>query len=57
MVESDLAKQDQKLVEDTEVLLRGDLRQIIKNKKSIDEVQVLVDQINVNLDRAEKLLS
>ena len=57
MVESDLAKQDQKLVEDTEVLLRGDLRQTIKNKKSIDEVQVLVDQINVNLDRAEKLLS
>ena len=57
MVESDLAKQDQKLVEDTEVLLRGDLRQIIKNKKYIDEVQVLVDQINVNLDRAKKLLS
>jgi hypothetical protein len=57
LVESDLAKQDQKLVEDTEVLLREDLRQIIKDKKSIDEVQVLVDQINVNLDRAEKLLS
>lgn len=30
---------------------------MIKDKKSTDEVQVLVDQIKVNLDRAEKLLS
>jgi hypothetical protein len=56
-IESDLAKQDKKLVEDTEVLLRQELRQMIKDKKSIDEVQGLVDQIKVNLDKAEKLLS
>jgi hypothetical protein len=30
---------------------------MIKDKKTIDEVQALVDQIKVNLDRAEKLLS
>jgi hypothetical protein len=56
-IESDLAKHDQKLVEDTEVLLRQELRQMIKDKKSIDEVQGLVDQIKVNLEKAEKLLS
>lgn len=56
-IESDLAKHDKKLMEDTEMLLREELRQIIKDKKSIDEVQVLVDQINANLDRAEKLFS
>jgi hypothetical protein len=56
-IESDLAKQDQKLMEDTEVLLREDLRQMIKDKKTVDEVQALVDQIKVNLDSAEKLLS
>jgi hypothetical protein len=39
------------------VLLRQELRQMIKDKKTIDEVQALVDQIKVNLDRAEKLLS
>jgi hypothetical protein len=56
-IESDLAKQDQKLMEDTEVLLRQELRQMIKDKKTTDEVQALVDQIKVNLDSAEKLLS
>lgn len=56
-IESDLAKQDQKLMEDTEVLLREDLRQMIKDKKTTDEVQAVIDQIKVNLDSAEKLLS
>jgi hypothetical protein len=57
LIESDLAKQDQKLMQDTEGLLREQLRQMIKDKKTADEVQSLVDQIKVNLDRAEKLLS
>ena len=56
-IESDLAKQDQKLMEDTEGLLREELRQMIKDKKTTAEVQALVDQIKVNLDSAEKLLS
>ena len=56
-IEADLAKQDQKLMQDTEVLLRQELRQAIKDKKSIDELQILVDKINLNLDSAEKLLS
>ena len=56
-IESDLAKQDQKLMEDTEVLLREELRQMIEDKKTTAEVQALVDQIKVNLDSAEKLLS
>jgi hypothetical protein len=57
LIESDLAKQDQKLMQDTEGLLREQLRQMIKDKKTADEVQSLVDQIKVNLDSAEKLLS
>ena len=57
LIESDLKKQDQKLMQDTEVLLREQLRQMIKDKKTTDEVQALVDQIKVNLDSAEKLLS
>jgi hypothetical protein len=56
-IESDLAKQDKKLMEDTETLLREELRQMIKDKKTVDEVQTLVDQIKVNLETAEKLLS
>lgn len=56
-IEADLGKQDQKLMEDTEVLLRQELRQAIKDKKSIDEIQLLLDKINLNLDNAEKLLS
>jgi len=44
-------------MQDTEVLLREQLRQMIKDKKTTDEVQALVDQIKVNLDSAEKLLS
>ena len=56
-IEADLGKQDQKLMEDTEVLLRQELRQAIKDKKSIDEIQLLIEKINLNLDNAEKLLS
>jgi hypothetical protein len=44
-------------MEDTEVLLREELRQMIEDKKTTAEVQALVDQIKVNLDSAEKLLS
>ena len=38
-IESDLALQDQKLMEDTEVLLRQELRRMTKDNKTIDEVQ------------------
>ena len=55
-IEADLGKQDQKLKEDTEVLLRQELRQAIKDKKSVDEIQLLIDKINLNLNNAEKLL-
>ena len=54
LIESDFAKHDQKLVEDTEVLLRQELRQMIKDKKSIARTR-RVDQIKVNLEKAEKL--
>jgi hypothetical protein len=38
-IESDLALQDQKLMKDTEVLLRQELRRMTKDNKTIDEVQ------------------
>jgi hypothetical protein len=55
-IESNLAKHDKKLMEETEVMLREQLRQLINNKAPSEEVQHLIDKINNNLDQAEKLL-
>jgi DNA anti-recombination protein RmuC len=55
-IESPLAEKDEALMENTEVMLREQLRQFIQNKVSLDELQQHIDKINSNLDKAEELL-
>ena len=44
------------LMENTEVMLREQLRQLIQNKVSLEELQQHIDKINSDLDKAEELL-
>jgi hypothetical protein len=55
-IEAPLADKDNALMENTEVMLREQLRQLIQNKVSLEELQQHIDKINSNLDQAEKLL-
>jgi hypothetical protein len=43
-------------MENTEGMLREQLRQLIQNKVLIEELQQHIDKININLDKAEKLI-
>jgi superfamily II RNA helicase len=52
-----LAEKDNTLMENTEVMLREQLRQLIQNKVSIEELQEHIDKINSDLDKAEELLA
>ena len=56
-IEAPLADKDNALMENTEVMLREQLRQLIQNKVSLEELQQHIDKINSNLDQAEKLLA
>ena len=55
-IEAPLAEKDEALMENTEVMLREQLRQLIQNKNSAEELQQHIDKINSNLDKAEGLL-
>jgi hypothetical protein len=55
-IEAPLAEKDSTLMVNTEVMLREQLRQLIQNKVSIEELQQHIDNINNNLDKAEDLL-
>ena len=55
--EAPLAEKDNILMENTEVMLREQLRELIQNRVSIEELQQHIDKINSNLDQAEKLLA
>ena len=55
-IEAPLAEKDQALMENTEVMLREQLRQLIQNKNSVEELQKHIGKINSNLDKAEGLL-
>ena len=55
-IEAPLAEKDEALMENTEVMLREQLRQLIQNKNSVEELQKHIDKINSNLDKAERLL-
>ena len=44
-------------MENTEVMLREELRQLIQDRISIEEIQQHTNKINSNLDKAEKLLA
>jgi plastocyanin len=56
-IEAPLEKHDKALKENTEIMLREQLRQSIKDKLSIESIQQLVSKINSNLNKAEQLLT
>jgi hypothetical protein len=56
-VEAPIAQQDQQLMEQTEVMLREELRQMITDRAPIEQIEQHIGMINANLDRATQLLS
>ena len=56
-IEAPLAEKDSELMENTEVMLREQLRQFIQNRVPVEEIQQHIDKINSNLDKAEGLLA
>jgi plastocyanin len=56
-IEVPLLRLDKTLKQNTELMLREQIRQFIKDKVPFEDVQKLVNNINSNLDQAEKILS
>jgi hypothetical protein len=56
-VEAPIAEHDQQLMEQTEVMLREELRQMIMDRVPIEQIEQHIAMINANLDRATQLLS
>jgi valyl-tRNA synthetase len=56
-IEAPLEKHDKVLKEKTEIMLREQLRQAIKDKSQIENIQQLINNIKANLDKAQALLS
>src|ERR671932_625530 len=56
-IEAPLEKHDKALKENTEIMLREQLRQLIKDKSPVGNIQQLINNINSNLDKAEALLA
>jgi hypothetical protein len=56
-VEKDLAKLDLKLMEQIEIMMREELREMIKNKDSNSEINSKIEAILNKLQKAEDLLS
>ena len=54
-IEDPLKELDQDLMEETEVMIREDLASAIEDKKPLDEITTLHNNIKSNLDMAEKL--
>ena len=54
-IEDPLKELDEDLMEETEIMIREDLAGAIEDKKSIDEITVLYNNIKTNLAMAEKL--
>jgi hypothetical protein len=54
-IEDSLKELDKDLMEETEIMIREDLAGAIEDKKSIDEIIVLYNNIKTNLAMAEKL--
>lgn len=54
-IEDPLKKLDQDLMEETELMIREDLASAIEDKKPLDEITTLHNNIRSNLDMAEKL--
>jgi hypothetical protein len=56
-VELPLLKVNKVLKQDTEFMMRGDLRMSLEHHAPLADIQKLVKEININLDQADKLLS
>lgn len=56
-IEAPLAEQNETLMEETEVMLREQLRDLVKSDGVETDVQALLQKINSNLDQADKLLT
>jgi hypothetical protein len=56
-IEAPLAEKNETLMEETEVMLRGQLRDQVKGDDPDAGVQSLVEKINSNLDQADILLA
>ena len=54
-IEDPLKELDQDLMEETELMIREDLASAIEDKKPLDEITTLHNNIKSNLDMAEKL--
>jgi hypothetical protein len=54
-IEDPLKELDQDLMEETEIMIREDFSGAIENKKSIEEITTLHNNIKTNLDKAEQL--
>src|ERR687898_1739003 len=54
-IEDPLKELDQDLMEETEVMIREDLACAIEDKKSIEEITTLHNNIKTNLEKAEQL--
>ena len=52
-----LGKKNKALMEETEIMLREDLRTAIGDKVPLEEVEQLINNINGNLDRAKQLFN
>jgi predicted ribosome quality control (RQC) complex YloA/Tae2 family protein len=56
-IEASLAEHNETLMEETEVMLREQLRDLVKSDGVEADVQSLLQKINSNLDQADKLLT
>lgn len=56
-IEAPLAEQNETLMEETEVMLREQLRDLVKNDSTETDVQMLVEKINSNLYQADLMLA
>jgi hypothetical protein len=56
-VEAPIAQHDEELMEQTEVMLREELREMITDRAPIEQIEQHIGMINANLDRAAQLLS
>ena len=55
-LEPEIAKHDESLVKDTEVLFREQLRNLVQEKANIEDIQKMVNNINTKLNGIEKIL-
>jgi hypothetical protein len=56
-VETPIQQHDKALKQNTELMMRGDLRAQIRHQAPINDIKTLIGKININLDKAEKLFS